>query len=100
MTHAQLSFDVAPRTIIVAGEQAPAPLLGGNLKLKGELRADVNLEHGDELTVTVADADGNVIAQAVAEVDRPPSFAPVQERDIGLIGYVRAHTAKLGDPAS
>lgn len=96
--NAQLSFDVAPRRIVRPEGHVPAPLLGGNLKLKGELRCDLNLEHGDELTVTVAAADGEVIAQAVAEVSAPPSFGPVEERDIGLIGYVRQHTAKLGDP--
>jgi hypothetical protein len=95
----QLSFDVEPRTIRRAGEDVPAEVLGGALKLKGELRLDHNLEHGDELVVTVTGPDGELLARAMAEVAAPPSFVPIEEKDVGLIGYARVSTAKLGDVA-
>lgn len=96
--HRQLTFDVAPRKVRRAGEDVPAEVLGGELKIKGGLRCDTNLEHGDELVIIVQGAGGEVLARCYAEVAAPPSFAPIEERDVGLIGYSRVHTAKVGDP--
>ena len=95
MTHTgQLSFDVAPRAKRT-GE--PATVLGGELKIKGALNLPYDLDHGDPLTITVAGADGSVLTQAVLEVAAPPTFAPVEDKDLGLLGYSRVHTAKLAD---
>lgn len=95
--HRQLTFDVIPRVITnLRGEQRPAEVLASELTIKGEFRlGEVALEHGDELHVTIAGADGEVITSVVAEVSAPPSFVPIEEKDIGLIGYTRAHKAKL-----
>jgi hypothetical protein len=90
----QLSFDVAPRQ---TRKGQPAEVLGGELKIKGALSLNANLEHGDALTVTVANADGLVLTQSVLEVAAPPSFAPIEDKDLGLLGYSRVHTAKLAD---
>ena len=95
----QLSFDVVPRPRTnLRGETVPTEILGAELKLKGELRIPVNLEHGDALLVTVTGPDGEVLARQEAEVSAPPTFAPIEEKDLGLIGYARVHTAKIGDP--
>jgi hypothetical protein len=96
-TEQQLSFNIAPKQIRRGGRQEPADVLGGELKLKGALRVDESLNHGDELLVTVADRDGRIISRAYLEVDRPPTFTPIEEKDIGLIGYSRVHTAAVSD---
>lgn len=93
----QLSFNIEPAKVRVAGRNRPAEVITGELKLKGELIVEEDLEHGDALAITVATADGRVIAQHYAEVDRPPAFAPIEEKDVGLIGYARVHTGKIGD---
>jgi hypothetical protein len=91
----QLSFNIAPRLI---GSE-PAEVRAGALAIKGDLGVDVNLEHGDELLVTVTGPDGEVLARHHAEVSAPPSFVPIEDKDLGLIGYVRAHKVKVGEPA-
>lgn len=99
MSHGlQLSFDVVPATIQRGGRSEPAEVLGGELKIKGALRLDANLQHGDPLIITVTGADGEILAATRAEVAAPPSFAPIEEKDIGLIGYSRVHTAKPTEP--
>lgn len=93
----QLSFDIAPRTIDTPNGARPAEVIGGELTIKGAVGLPHNLEHGDELVITISGPDGEVLAQAQAEVAKPPSFVPVDVKDIGLVGYVRAHTAKIVD---
>lgn len=74
------------------------PLLIGSLKLKGELPLKGNLHPGEQLTVQVADADGQVIASAIYEV-KPPAFKDVKMAGVGVIGMERAHTAELDQDA-
>lgn len=95
----QLSFDVTPRHAGAGVDPSgpPAEVLGAELKLNGALGLDVNLEHGDELVVTIAGADGEVLARSEATVSAPPSFVPIEEDKVGLVGYVRSHKAKLGE---
>lgn len=61
--------------------------IGGDLSLEG----DLNLR--DELTVTVADADGTVIATEVL-VCGAPHFDAI-EHEGELLGIERKHTAKV-----
>lgn len=88
----QLSFAIAPA---LAGRE-PATVLNAEVKLKGSLHVATNLDHGDELVVTVTGADGEVLAQHRAEVSKPPTFEPIVDRG-DLLGYTRVHTAAIGD---
>lgn len=72
------------------------PVLVGSLKLKGEIPIKGNLHPGEQLTVQVADADGNVIASGIYELV-PPGFKDVKVKGVGVIGMERAHTAEY-DP--
>lgn len=68
------------------------PLLVGSLKLKGDLPVRQDLHTGAQLTVQVANADGEVIASGVYEVGLP-SFKDVKMSGVGPIGTERVHTA-------
>jgi hypothetical protein len=72
------------------------PVLVGSLKLRGEMPIKGNLHPGEQLTVQVADADGQVIAIGIYEIV-PPAFKDVKIRGVGVIGMERAHTAEF-DP--
>lgn len=91
----QLTFEVEPRHTSAG---VPAEVLGADLTLKGSFALRAALEHGDELIVTVTGPDGEVLARSEAEVSAPPSFVPIEDKDAGLLGYTRAHKARLGDP--
>jgi hypothetical protein len=91
VTVGQLTFEVTPH------RDLDDLRIAGSLKLSGDLRVQRDLNHGDELLVTVTDADGSVLARAQATISAPPSFVPIEDKDLGLIGYDRAHRAKLGD---
>lgn len=67
-TEPQLSFDVRPHPGVAHMSE---PILSGSLKITGELHCPVDVHTGDELTVSVATADGQVIAQAVVEAGAP-----------------------------
>jgi hypothetical protein len=88
----QLSFETRPHPQAVRDDDDQG-YLSASLKISGDLWLDHNLYDGDELTVTVASADGEVIAQAVAEVG-PIAFQPIKEKRV-RIGTNRAHTAKV-----
>lgn len=68
-------------------------ILWGTLKLKGDFRIDRDLNAGDELTVTVATADGEVITGGRMKCSYPH---PKEITDKGrVIGTERVHTAEL-----
>lgn len=52
------------------------PILRPAVKIKGDLTLSEVLQHGDELTITVSNADGVVIASAPAECSLP-AFKPI-----------------------
>jgi hypothetical protein len=85
----QLSFDVTPHPALTGGKELT---IAGEVRLKGGLPVNVDLNHGDELTITIADKHGQIIARHYTEVAAPPPFIPIEEKDLGLIGYVRRHT--------
>jgi hypothetical protein len=85
-TNEQLSFDVRPR-------YDDAPLLAGSLKVSGAFTLPRDLHPGEALSVHIATADGEVIAQGIAEV-AGVGFAPVRNKG-ETIGMERQHKAKL-----
>lgn len=66
--HPQLSFDVKPHPALA---HMADPILAGSLKITGDIHCPRDVATGDELTVTIATADGEVIAQAVLEAAAP-----------------------------
>lgn len=86
----QLSLDVRQRPSL------EDPLLTGSLKLKGDLPVKRDLQVGEQITVTVADADGIIFATGLFEVGAP-GFKELKMRDVGPIGLERVHTAQY-DP--
>lgn len=68
------------------------PILVGSLKLKGELPVKRDLHTGAQLTVQVANADGEVIASGIYEVGHP-NFKDVKVKGAGPIGTERVHSA-------
>lgn len=66
--------------------------LEGALTVGGELRVERSLQPGDRLTVTVADADGEIVATGEAEI-AAVAFTPIKiEGDV--VGTTRVHKAK------
>lgn len=74
------------------------PILVGSLKLKGDMPIKQDLHPGAQLTVQVANADGEVIASGIYEVGLP-SFKDVKVKGVGPIGTERVHTATYDDSA-
>lgn len=87
----QLSFEVSRHAQL--RESGQDGILIGSLKIAGDFAVSVDLDSGDQLTVHVADADGNVIATAVAEVGGV-GFAPIKDKDM-VVGTERQHKAKV-----
>jgi len=89
MTIGQLSFDIKPL-------RDPERLhIAGSLRIADALSIPCDLNHGDMLLVQVSGPDGEILTTAEFAVAAPPSFIPIEDKDIGLIGYERAHKAKL-----
>ena len=89
-TQPQLSFDVKPHPAIAHMSE---PILTGSLKITGDLNCPVDVQTGEELTVTVATADGEVIAQAVLEAGAPGFRVITDSGD--PIGMERVTKAKV-----
>jgi len=89
----QLSLEVLPHPAIdvVHGKG----LIAGTIKLKGELRCKQDFNAGDEFTISVADADGTVVAVAQAEQLDPPNMKTITDKEIGPIGTERIHTVQV-----
>ncbi|MDP2712327.1 MAG: hypothetical protein Q8O56_14005 [Solirubrobacteraceae bacterium] len=84
----QLSLVVLPDPSLTADAY-----IAGGLKLAGELVCPQDLNAGDEITVTVADADGTVIAQGTARAT-VPAFREIMDRD-EVVGTERINRAKI-----
>jgi hypothetical protein len=87
----QLTLDVHPHTEAARREHH---YIAGNLRIAGDYSVPHDLHAGDELTVTVANADGQVIAQALARVGAV-TLTPIEDKDLGVIGTERVHKAKV-----
>ncbi|MEJ7783193.1 MAG: hypothetical protein WKF96_00220 [Solirubrobacteraceae bacterium] len=90
--HPQLSFDVRPHPASRRDDGSP-PYLQASLKVKGDFHVSRDLQPGDELTVTIADADGEVVASGLSEVGGV-SFPLIKEKG-HVIGTERAHVTEL-----
>lgn len=85
-----LRVDPHPRTRWKDGSTKPVV---GAVKLSGALTVDEDLQPGDQLTVQVANADGEVIAHCAAEVSN--IGFKLLEQSGTVIGTQRIHTAKV-----
>lgn len=94
MLDVHLSLDVEPHPRL--RELTDGGILISTLTLGGDVQIDRNLNTGDQLTVTIGDADGTVIATLDAVVVSP-SFHPIKDKVVGVIGTERRHRAKLGE---
>lgn len=88
--HPQLSFDVRVHPAL---SHMSDPILAGSLKIAGDLHCPRDIQTGDELTVTVATADGEVIAQGVVEAGAP-GFRVITDQG-SPIGMERVTKAKV-----
>ena len=100
-TQTRLTLNVKPHPFLAeqAARDGQDLKIVGQLKIAGEFTVDRNLEHGDELVVTVTGADGEAIAQGICVVAGPPPLIPLESKELGLIGYVRSHKAKVAREA-
>lgn len=90
-TDRQLSFDVKPHADLDGHRDGD--LLMGSLKITGAMNVGRDLNAGDTVSIIVHDADGDVLAQATAEVDAP-SFRVIRDKGTP-IGTERAHKARI-----
>jgi hypothetical protein len=88
-TQRQLTFDV-DRHPDLEGRDA---ILDGTLKIAGDLSVRQDLQPGERITITIGDADGNVISTAEAEIGAV-AFVPIKLEG-SVIGTDRLHKAKL-----
>lgn len=91
----QLSFDVHQHPDAEA--RGDGAWLDGSLKIAGDFGVRENLQPGDRVTVSIADADGQVVTSAIAEIGAV-SFVPVKVEG-RVIGTERVHKAKIVDVA-
>ncbi|MEJ7824935.1 MAG: hypothetical protein WKF48_05875 [Solirubrobacteraceae bacterium] len=91
MTVAQLTLDVQLHPSL---REAKDPFITGSLKIGGELHCPQDLQAGDRITVTVADADGTVIAQGEA-IATYPGFREIKDHGC-VIGTERINKAAFG----
>lgn len=70
------------------------PFLVGALRLSGDMPVKKDLNAGEQVTVQVAGADGDVIASGLFEIGLP-AFKYVKMGGVGIIGTERVHTAKF-----
>lgn len=89
----QLSLDVkshpAIRRMRQSGERV---FLHGTLTTKIEIPVKRDFNMGDELMVTITDADGQVVGRKVVEVESP-TFKVLRSKDLGVYGEERIHKA-------
>jgi hypothetical protein len=84
----QLSLDVLPDSRIV-----PGGVFVGTLRVSGEFPVEEDLNRGQQLVISIADADGQVLATALAAVVGV-GFVTLYEKETA-IGTERQHKARL-----
>lgn len=94
----RLTLDVAPHPHLLALQRAGDELkIVGEVKVTGTFPVAKDLNHGDELVVTIAGADGEVLSHGLCTIAGPPPLVPIESKELGLIGYCRSHKAKVHD---
>lgn len=90
---AQLFYDVKPHVDIVH-QPLEDQMLMTSIKVRGDMSlAGKVLNPGEQVTISVSDADGEILASGVCEI-LSPSFG-VLELDGNVVGMERKHTAKV-----
>lgn len=89
--HPQLTMHVEPHPASVHPDRE-LYLIGG-LKIAGTFSVDRDLQAGDQITVSIANADGEIVAKGVCEM-KAPHFKVI-EIEGEPIGMERIHTAKV-----
>ena len=89
-TEDQLTLDVGMHSALDARDA----LITGALTIGGNLTCGIDLNAGDEITISVATADGTVIAQGLATCGYPV-FREIVDRG-EIIGTERCNKAKVG----
>ncbi len=84
------TFDVKAHP--AATRRPDGGFVDGAIGIGGQFVVERDLQPGDELTVTIASADGEVLAQSVVEV-QTVGFKPVKVRGF-VVGQTRVHKAK------
>lgn len=82
----QLSFEI--------GGEAVGQRVFGTVSVAGSLQIDRNLDLGDEVSVRVVNAQGEVIASGGAIVGAP-NFKTTRDQQGEIIATERAHKAKV-----
>ena len=72
-----------------------SPIGWAEINLSGALRVRRDLNTGDELTITVTDSAGEVIAGGTVEIEKP-SFPSIKEKGV-VIGVKRVVGMSLTD---
>lgn len=91
-TGRQLSLHVAPHPATVWADGEHKPIVGA-LKISGALTVDEDLQPGEDLTIQVCNADGQVIASSSAQIG-PIGFKSIKQSGV-TIGTERMHTAEV-----
>jgi hypothetical protein len=89
--HPQLSMQVLQHAELEGPEEDA--YMAGSVKVAGDFSVDRDLNAGEEFTVTIHSADGEVIAQGVCKA-KAPKFGVIM-MDKRPIGMERLHTIKV-----
>ena len=90
----QLSFDVEPHPNTRHQDGSVVPLYG-ELKWSVAVDVDHDLQPGDQVVVTVASADGEVLGTSLGKVE-DVAFKTIKEKG-RVIAQVREHKVKSTD---
>jgi hypothetical protein len=86
----QLSLEIVQRP------ELENPMLAGSLRLKGEIPVRRDLNPGDQITVTVADADGTIFATGLFEAT-VPAWKEIRLAQVGPVGLERVNIAEYDE---
>jgi hypothetical protein len=86
----EITFDVKPHPAL---SKVGGGVMAASLKISGSLGLKADLQAGDVLTVTVADADGLVVTEGLIEVGSPGFKTLTLQGE--PFGTERIHKAKV-----
>lgn len=91
----QITLDVEPHPDVQAAQRrGDTVYLTASLDGKLSVPVDRDLNSGNELVITVAGADGQVLATAYAVV-KAPKFVDIEIEELGTVGLERVHPFKI-----
>ena len=94
-----LNVNEVPEAVQERSDGTERELVVGTVKVSGSFRVDRDLDRREEFTVTIADADGLVVATGLA-VAGGPKFVDIEDKG-RVLGVERQHSIKVvdGSPA-